>query len=173
MSIGSHGAAMNLVLTIKTLMRAQTLEDLLLKHMIVFKGLAWGVGSRETPINEMMNDGLGGLIFQLVTSITLMSPTFHLLSCTSSNLNLVSFGHWSWIHLGLNVLLFGPSDCWCIYGLDHPNHQFFLCHKPLLIMPFNSWTYHSNPSLIPSFHGLVNIWCQPSHVLCHSQAFKS
>lgn len=40
-------------------------------------------------------DGLGGLTCHLVTSITLMSPTFNLLSCTWSNLNLVSFGHWS------------------------------------------------------------------------------
>lgn len=40
MMMGFHGVALNLVLAIKTLMRAQKLEDLLVKHVVVFKGLA-------------------------------------------------------------------------------------------------------------------------------------
>ena len=52
--VGSYGASLDLVLAIKTLVNARTLEDLLLKHMVLFKRLARGVGLQETLIKEGM-----------------------------------------------------------------------------------------------------------------------
>lgn len=52
--VGSYRAYMGLVWAIKTLLRAHTLEELLLNHLVWFKGLTWGVCHLETLTKEGM-----------------------------------------------------------------------------------------------------------------------
>lgn len=54
MMMGSYGASLDLVLAIKTLMKALTLEGLFLKHMVFLNGLIGEVSLTKTLIKEVM-----------------------------------------------------------------------------------------------------------------------